>query len=100
MLILFQYILYSYFIIFYFLNDPPTTEIYTLSLHDALPIFAEQRPFVVKAPLVVLIDGDSGSGSEILAAAFKEYQLAALVGQKTAGAVGSANTRPRSDGST
>ena len=63
-------------------------------------IFAEQRPFVVKAPLVVLIDGDSGSGSEILAAAFKEYQLAALVGQKTAGAVGIANTRPLSDGST
>src|SRR2546430_2785591 len=23
---------------FFFLNDPPTTEIYTLSLHDALPI--------------------------------------------------------------
>src|SRR6266481_6640313 len=24
----------------FFFNDPPTTEIYTLSLHDALPIFA------------------------------------------------------------
>src|SRR5579863_10642794 len=24
---------------FFFLNDPATTEIYTLSLHDALPIF-------------------------------------------------------------
>src|SRR6266542_3914820 len=24
--------------IFFFFNDPPTTEIYTLSLHDALPI--------------------------------------------------------------
>src|SRR5207253_11169309 len=24
------------------LNDPPTTEIYTLSLHDALPIFPSQ----------------------------------------------------------
>src|SRR5690554_8050231 len=23
---------------YFFLNDPPTTEIYTLSLHDALPI--------------------------------------------------------------
>src|SRR5687768_18251892 len=23
----------------FFLNDPPTTEIYTLSLHDALPIY-------------------------------------------------------------
>src|SRR5438552_8732378 len=25
---------------FFFFNDPSTTEIYTLSLHDALPIFA------------------------------------------------------------
>src|SRR5437016_8955794 len=27
----------------FFFNDPPTTEIYTLSLHDALPISARQR---------------------------------------------------------
>src|SRR4051794_41684034 len=27
---------------FFFFNDPATTEIYTLSLHDALPIFARQ----------------------------------------------------------
>src|SRR3712207_8283424 len=28
----------DYFIIFFFFNDTATTEIYTLSLHDALPI--------------------------------------------------------------
>src|SRR4051812_50008967 len=28
---------------FFFFNDPATTEIYTLSLHDALPIFPFQR---------------------------------------------------------
>src|SRR2546430_14173847 len=28
---------------FFFFNDTATTEIYTLSLHDALPIFAELR---------------------------------------------------------
>src|SRR5437588_1901163 len=28
------------FVLFFFFNDPPTTEIYTLSLHDALPISA------------------------------------------------------------
>src|SRR2546426_3601880 len=28
------------FVIFFFFNDTATTEIYTLSLHDALPIFA------------------------------------------------------------
>src|SRR5947199_2667917 len=27
--------------LFFFFNDPPTTEIYTLSLHDALPIYAD-----------------------------------------------------------
>src|SRR5436305_11745609 len=27
----------------FFFTDPPTTEIYTLSLHDALPIFEECR---------------------------------------------------------
>src|SRR5437870_7461303 len=32
--------LLSFFLIFFF-NDPATTEIYTLSLHDALPIFIE-----------------------------------------------------------
>src|SRR5256885_17270603 len=28
---------------FFFFNDTATTEIYTLSLHDALPIFEEHR---------------------------------------------------------
>src|SRR2546425_11450632 len=28
------------YLIFFFFNDTATTEIYTLSLHDALPIFA------------------------------------------------------------
>src|SRR5689334_25264910 len=28
-----------YFIFFFFFNDTATTEIYTLSLHDALPIY-------------------------------------------------------------
>src|SRR5689334_23802829 len=30
-----------YFFLFFFFNDTATTEIYTLSLHDALPIFTE-----------------------------------------------------------
>src|SRR5204862_649695 len=34
---------------FFFLNDTPTTEIYTLSLHDALPIYE----LVARAPEVV-----------------------------------------------
>src|SRR2546428_7507724 len=31
------------FFFFFFFNDTATTEIYTLSLHDALPIFARRR---------------------------------------------------------
>src|SRR6266705_3010011 len=31
-------------LICFFFNDPATTEIYTLSLHDALPICATNRP--------------------------------------------------------
>src|SRR5438876_10495044 len=30
--------------LFFFFNAPPTTEIYTLSLHDALPISTWSRP--------------------------------------------------------
>src|SRR2546422_1923849 len=29
---------------FFFFNDTATTEIYTLSLHDALPIYSRNRP--------------------------------------------------------
>src|SRR5687768_18593898 len=31
---------------FFFFNDTATTEIYTLSLHDALPILGAQRPLM------------------------------------------------------
>src|SRR5688572_32683992 len=36
---------------FFFFNDPATTEIYTLSLHDALPILATVITLVVTADL-------------------------------------------------
>src|SRR5437588_7146217 len=40
-------------LIVFFFNDPATTEIYTLSLHDALPIYAsENRTREVVAPSV------------------------------------------------
>src|SRR6266581_2652426 len=44
--------IYFYFFFFFFFNDTATTEIYTLSLHDALPIFglgAEDLPGVIEA---------------------------------------------------
>src|SRR5688572_32528795 len=36
-------LLLDIFIIYFFFNDTATTEIYTLSLHDALPILLESR---------------------------------------------------------
>src|SRR5258708_37021339 len=49
-----------FFFFFFFFNDTATTEIYTLSLHDALPI-SQWRSFIAKhwlllaASLVVVI---------------------------------------------
>src|SRR6478672_2418644 len=37
------------YILFFFFNDTATTEIYTLSLHDALPIYAVDHPLVAVA---------------------------------------------------
>src|SRR2546422_6420152 len=36
-------LLLLFFLLFFFFNDTATTEIYTLSLHDALPIWEERR---------------------------------------------------------
>src|SRR5439155_22633283 len=44
-----SFIIIVYIFFFFFFNDTATTEIYTLSLHDALPIFGE--------PLLA-VDGD------------------------------------------
>src|SRR6267378_8688428 len=50
-------------IFFFFFNDTATTEIYTLSLHDALPICRPSldRPWLLPAPspTVEAIDGRS-----------------------------------------
>src|SRR5256885_12188995 len=34
---------FSLCFVFFFFNDTATTEIYTLSLHDALPIYGDER---------------------------------------------------------
>src|SRR2546426_7325927 len=42
-------------IFFFFFNDTATTEIYTLSLHDALPISLLSKAWGVTLPLVLLV---------------------------------------------
>src|SRR5256885_10333531 len=39
--------------LFFFFNDTATTEIYTLSLHDALPIFIQRFGFPVERGAVI-----------------------------------------------
>src|SRR5439155_10940932 len=40
----FSFLLFSTLLFLFFFNDPATTEIYTLSLHDALPICPRAGP--------------------------------------------------------
>src|SRR2546427_5630307 len=44
----------SVFFLFFFFNDTATTEIYTLSLHDALPILVSVRVVVQGDPRLAL----------------------------------------------
>jgi carboxyl-terminal processing protease len=63
------------------------------------PIRGQGTPMEARLPTVVLIDGDTGSGAEILAAALHEYDAATLVGAHTAGRVGLSQVVPLPDGS-
>ncbi len=59
---------------------------------------ADGHLFSIQRPLAVLIDGQSGSASELFAATMKEYGRARLVGQRTAGAVNGAEETELPDG--
>src|SRR5438093_2857043 len=53
---------------FFFFNDTATTEIYTLSLHDALPIFAIVAIFVALFPVVYIVSSAFNSNNNLQAA--------------------------------
>src|SRR5260370_16390240 len=46
----------------FFFNDTATTEIYTLSLHDALPISVDVQALVGNAQLALAVQGLGGEG--------------------------------------
>src|SRR6267378_1788524 len=56
------YILFFYYFFFFFFNDTATTEIYTLSLHDALPFPGSGRHLHRSHPLDPLVEGVRGPG--------------------------------------
>src|SRR5712675_3693377 len=60
-------LLLNFFMFFFFFNDTATTEIYTLSLHDALPIAVaglSRLPDVARAALAGFFAGDRLQRSE------------------------------------
>jgi carboxyl-terminal processing protease len=63
------------------------------------PLYAEGTPLLPVPPMAMLVDGGTGSGAEILAAALSEYRLATLVGEQTAGSVAVGQVQNLSDGS-
>src|SRR5436309_7356181 len=67
------------YLIFFFFNDPATTEIYTLSLHDALPILEKARwTFTVALTVLIsfsLSDPPRHSVSSVLSSDRKSTRL-------------------------
>src|SRR5438067_7305890 len=59
-----MFFLLSYFFFFFFFNDTATTEIYTLSLHDALPIFGVPKDSLTDYGAIVPADFPVNSRSE------------------------------------
>src|SRR5882762_12039514 len=55
----FFFIFFFSFLFFFFFNDTATTEIYTLSLHDALPISHHSDHGLAPSPLRSPCDGRS-----------------------------------------
>src|SRR6266481_3132309 len=63
---------------FFFLNDTATTEIYTLSLHDALPI-RESRD--IDIPLVARHFYHHAGWAELIESEFQGYEPVGVCGQ-------------------
>src|SRR5205807_8365993 len=65
-------VIFSFLFFFFFFNDTATTEIYTLSLHDALPIsrrsshwpFPTKRKLVLQCPTRILWQAANSHRSE------------------------------------
>src|SRR3989475_12162452 len=56
----------SLYILFFFFNDPATPEFYTLSLHDALPIFTVQSAVSAILMVTLYLPGDTSGLNRLL----------------------------------
>src|SRR5947209_11544518 len=66
---------------FFFFNPPPTTEIYTLSLHDALPILDVGGSPLVGEQIVGARNESEAGGDQIERAARRGLHLGTLLGR-------------------
>ena len=48
-------------------------------------IYAQETDFIIEKPILILVDGNSASASEIFSGALKDYHKATLIGTKTFG---------------
>src|SRR6266566_9029274 len=77
--------------LFFFFNDTATTEIYTLSLHDALPIAGDRER------LRALRRDHLGCGRQILLGRGSEHGLRARARERERDAAADPAARPRDD---
>lgn len=73
--------------------------VHTVDRKGGTQVFSADNSSLTKLPLVVLVDGDSASASEILAGALKESKRAKVVGSQTFGKAVVQSVHPLSDGS-
>src|SRR5439155_24039957 len=66
--------------ILFFSNDTPTTAIYTLSLHDALPIYSMPKGFFTQSACVLLSQATS---LDAIVPLLSEFSIAKRVDQST-----------------
>jgi carboxyl-terminal processing protease len=66
--------------------------------HGASVLLTAGPPLFPNTPLVVLVNGGSASGSEIIAGGLKDAGRAKIVGEQTAGALAGAVTAPLPEG--
>jgi len=64
-----------------------------------VPLTSDPLDLTKDTKVVLLVDKDTASGAEIIAAALQEAKVATLIGTKTAGNVGVATAVPLADGS-
>ena len=73
---------------------PPNTVLSRIHERGQAPstLMTSGAPMLLDTPMAVIVDALSASASEILTGAFKDYQRATIVGDKTAGALGGSVT--------